>query len=242
MKNIIFLLIFCIGNVPFIFSQKNIPVNTLKENAVGTKKYFLIKSNTGNVYHAKITRIDSNWTLMMDPDGKYHTVKTDQLMTVTKKAYNSPISLGLGIGIPYGLFGFNGDFNIYNSLYFSIGLGSGYAVGPWYNVGCKYYLRSGGYKWRPRVLVNYGVFGEIASDPQGSLPKIRETIEGFTIGVGQQWIAGIKKSWGFDFDIIYLLENSKFDNSMEEYKKQGYNFTFETDGSIKISLGLRYIF
>jgi hypothetical protein len=242
MKTIlIFLLIITVGHFP-VYAQESpswIPLNDIE---IGNRQYYLIQTNT-KIYHARIISIDKKDVLLINSDGKSRVISPDDIVAINKKSFNSPVSLGIGFGIPYGLFGFNGDINLYNNFYLSTGIGVGFGTSPWLCIGGKYYLRSGSYRWRPRVSAYYGHIGGIKIENyQGGLPKIKEGVTGSIIGIGQQWMVGIKKAWGIDLDVIYIMDKGKFDKRMEELKDEGYYFDYENSGVIKISLGVRYIF
>ncbi len=194
------------------------------------------------VYHVRIISADKNDVLVINPDGISSVINPKEIISIKEKPFNSPISLGIGFGLPYGLFGFNGDINIYQNLYFSAGIGVGFGTSPYLCVGGKYYLRSGSYRWRPRVFAFYGNIGGVKIDRQGSLPEIKEAYNGTFIGFGQQWMTGIKKAWGIDFDIVYIIDDGGFEAGRKELIDSGYQFDIDAHGSIKVSLGVRYIF
>jgi len=62
------------------------------------------------------------------------------------------------------------------------------------------------------------------------------------LALGQQWTLGITKAVGIDFDVVYIVDDSKLEQRFKELKSQGYQFETEALGNVKISLGIRYCF
>lgn len=207
---------------------------------LGSRKFYLIQM-PDTLFHARVISADNRITLIMDVDGLTMVIQSSDIINIREKAYNSKFMVGAGMGLPYGIFGFNADYNVYKEIYLSGGIGSGIYVNPMLNIGCRYYLRSGNYKFRPRVSAYAGHTGIIYVDDQWYLGKVRESVKGVFFGFGYQWLSGIKKSWGMDLDLVFIAV-SNLDKRADELRKQGYNFDDPSGSSVKISLGIRYGF
>ncbi|MCD4732204.1 MAG: hypothetical protein K8R74_16480, partial [Bacteroidales bacterium] len=109
-------------------------------------------------------------------------------------------------------------------------IGTLFSVPLMYNVGCKYWLRSEGRRWQPRVSIYYGKNRILNS----------EAYSGFSIGIGQQWALAITKAWAFDFDLYYVF-NQKMQNRIDELINDGSNIDSEWN-HFDASIGLRYCF
>jgi hypothetical protein len=242
MKTYILLILFMIVGISYSsFSQIDPNNNPFKNIEIGSNKYYSIQMKGGFSHHARIVSVDNEQTLLMNSDGNTFTVATNQILGIVEKTFESKGSVGVGFGIPYGIFGFNVDFRLYKFLYISGGLGTGIFITPMYNIGCKVYLRSGNYTWRPRLSVNYGTNGMLYVEDSYS-GAIKESFSGITLGIGQLWTLGITKAWGVDFDILYIVNDSELETRLKQLKNAGYSFQTEAVGNVKVSLGLRYCF
>jgi hypothetical protein len=237
---VIFAFLLLAAIAPGAFSQDVSTKSPFDNIETGTKKYYIIRMKDGSTRHARIISVDRNNVFLMASGGNTFTVPTDQVKGVMEKSFDSSGSIGVGFGMPYGILGFNLDIQLYRPLYLTGGIGTGIFVTPMYNVGTKIFLRSGNYKWRPRISAYYGTTGMMVYEDYSS--TTRERFHGLTAGLGQQWTLGITKTWGIDFDILYIIDNSQLLNRLDELKAQGYTFDFEATGRIKVSFGLRYCF
>jgi hypothetical protein len=219
------------------FSQNDTTRSQFSNIEIGSKKYYSIQMKDGSNQQARIVSIDSKQTLLMNSRGNTFIVPTNEIIQIVEKKYDSPGSIGLGFGIPYGMFGVNLDILLYKYLYFTAGLGTGIYITPMYNIGSKLYLRSGNYKWRPRVSAYYGTNGMLYVED-----GYKSSYSGLTVGVGQLWTLGLTKTIGIDIDILYIVDDSKIEKRFQELKRAGYEFQTEALGNIKVSLGLRYCF
>ena len=240
MKTVRIIILFFLIYSYQVNAQSDITNNPFANIEIGSNKYFVILMKKGKSHHARIISVDKKQALLMNPGGNTFIVPTSDIIRITEKAHESKGSIGLGFGIPYGLLGFNFDIRLYKNLYFTGGLGTGIFVTPMYNFGSKFILRSGNYKWRPRLSAYYGTYG--LAYIEGYNSTIRETFSGFTVGLGQQWTLGITKTWGIDFDILYIVDDSVFEKRIQELKSQGYELEMASNRNIKISLGVRYCF
>jgi len=235
------MLVFLIILLPtFAFCQTESNLNPFVNAEIGSKKYYLIHTTGGQILHVRIISLDKNQCLLMDPKGSTFTIARKDVDRVTEKTYSSSGSIGAGLGIPYGILGLNMDIKLYKSLYVTGGIGTGIVVSPMYNIGTKLYMRSGEYKWRPRISAYYGTNGMLfVEDYNGNL---KERYSGLTLGIGQQWTLGINRSWGIDLDLMFITDDSELKNRIQELKDKGYSFASESMGNVKLSFGLRYCF
>lgn len=235
-----FIFLLLIINTPHAFSQASDTHDPFYNIKTGTKKYYILQMKNGSSHQARIISVDSKQVLLMVSDGTTLTVPTYEVNNVVEKSFESFGSIGMGFGIPYGVLGLNLDIKLYDLLYLTGGIGTGIFVTPMYNVGSKIFLRSGNYKWRPRLSGYYGTTAMLVIDDYSS--NIKESCSGITAGIGQQWALGITKTWGIDFDILYIIDNREFNKRKQELEDDGYVFDFKATGNVKISFGLRYCF
>lgn len=155
-------------------------------------------------------------------------------------------SFGIGMGIPYGIFGINIDLMMSDTLAVSGGIGHTIFAGMGYNFGVKYYLREIGNTWRPRLMAFYGTNSLIDVVGHYSYWKtyndVSETYDGLTLGIGQQWTFGESKKHGLDLDLMWIVSRGGFDDRVDELDHQGYDMNDIGTGRIKISFGYRYCF
>jgi len=228
-------------NLIFISSlgiSQEVSQNPFSGVEIGSKKFYSIKMNNGIGHQSRIVSVDSKETLLMNSDGSTFLVPTDEIIQIKEKEFSSLGSIGAGFGIPYGIFGLNLDLRLFKYLYFTGGLGTAIFVTPMYNIGGKLFLRSGNHKWRPRLSAYYGTNGFLYVEDG----DIRESFTGASLALGQQWTLGITKAVGIDFDVVYIVDDSKIEQRFQELKSQGYQFEIEALGNVKISLGIRYCF
>jgi hypothetical protein len=225
-----------------LFAQNNNSSSPFTGVEIGSKTYYNIKMQSGMVHRARIVTVDPEKVLLLLPGGSSLTVPTKEVVEVKEQSYNSYGSIGLGFGLPYGLLGANLDLKLFNVLYATAGIGTGIYVTPMYTVGLKCFLRSGNYKFRPRVMAGYGTTSMINMQDSYGYTVEKGTFNGVTLAAGFQWALNITKTVGFDLDIVYILDDSEFEDRIDYYKNQGYDLDFESSGNVKVALGLRYIF
>jgi hypothetical protein len=152
-------------------------------------------------------------------------------------------SIGLGLGIPYGVLGVNADINIVPNVNISLGIGTTILAGVGYNIGLKYFFSPVENPLRPRISAYYGT-NEVSELTRmytygnvfyASPTTEKKSYTGINLGIGVQWMWGITKSNGIDFDIIYLATSGL---DIDELRSEGYNI--EDPGKIKVSVGYRH--
>jgi hypothetical protein len=235
MKNIWLLLILeLIAEV--IVAQNNSNQNLFTDIEPGSKHYYILRLRDGTDLQARIISIDNVNVLLLDSDGKSISMPRQDILGVKQKEFKGKGSIGLGFGIPYGGLGINAELPLHDLVHLSGGIGTAIYVTPIANVGSRIYLRSGDYRWRPRFSAFYGHNCFVFTN------DINETISGITLGIGQQFYLGISKSFGFDFDVLFITNQSKFEKRIEELEEEGYSFDVKKTGMVKLSLGVRYCF
>ena len=209
---------------------------------VGSKIYYSVKMQNGVEHKARIVSVDPDKVLLLLPGDKSLTVSTGEIIEIKRQAHNSTGSVGVGFGIPYGLLGVNLDLKLVSVLNVTAGIGSGIYVNPMYSAGLKCFLRSGNYIFRPRIEALYGTASMInVVDSNGETIE-KGSFNSFVLGAGFQWALDISRTWGLDFDIIYIVDDSELESRLDYLVNQGYNLDVVATGNVKISLGLRYIF
>ncbi|MCK5056819.1 MAG: hypothetical protein KAT34_09205 [Candidatus Aminicenantes bacterium] len=125
----------------------------------------------------------------------------------------SYLSVGVGLGIPYGVLGINLEFNpnlpapikenIHN--YFSISIGVGYSPGGIsYSVGLRGYPMGRRKFYQPRIS---GYYGTVALLKYASGDYDRE--DGFAFGGGV--LVKFYKQFSLDFDALYIIPDDYTD-------------------------------
>lgn len=222
-------------------AQDTYPQNPFSGVEIGSNKFYRIQMNNGSIIKARIVSVDPSKVLLLLPGGESMTVVTNGVVSIKKQAYGSVGSVGLGFGIPYGLLGVNFDLKLFSVLYANAGIGTGIFVNPMYSGGLKCYFLSGGHKFRPRVLANYGTTGMLYLEDNSGDVIERSSFNSILLGAGFQYALDITNAFALDFDIIYITSNNKLLERAQELRNQGYDFDTST-GNIKVSFGIRYIF
>ncbi len=151
------------------------------------------------------------------------------LLTVNAMAGDDIIqNIGVGVGIPYGIFGVN-----YTAEKF---IGDSFSLGPSVGLG----FSSVGFNWdiglqarflgkdsfvRPGLLILYGI-NTIVEDPNGD----KNNKEGITIGGNVRFQYGVEKKHCIDFFIGYPvtpnLDETRFDRKGDILIGVGYAYKF----------------
>lgn len=140
----------------------------------------------------------------------------------------NPFRLGVGLGVPYGVLGFNLSFRVNDLLEASGGYGS---AGDGFNgwaVGGRIYPFPELKKFRPRLAAFYGVVGRVRQEDIEGDRKTIDVFEGFALGGGFEWKYFPRHS--LDLDIYYSTGEAP-----EKY-------TIEDEHNRSISLGYGYHF
>ncbi len=122
--------------------------------------------------------------------------------------------IGLGLGIPYGVFGVNAEYYPIDNLSISAGLGTTLLAGAGYDVGVQYYLGNKRDGWIPRISAHYGTNGVLKT----SSDEESESFNGLSIGIGLKNVRGNSR-WAID--LFYVVTSDIFDR-IDELEAQGY--------------------
>jgi hypothetical protein len=147
-------------------------------------------------------------------------------------------SVGVGLGVPYGVIGINGEFALHKYFSLSAGLGTTAFAGVGYAIGARTYMRPAEVMFRPRVSLHYGVTGLIAAQDSEKAKKYN----GVAVGVGFQEMFGAKRRSGFDFEILYMASTGGMQDEIDKMNESGNYSKIETPGRVKILLGYRFGF
>jgi hypothetical protein len=109
-------------------------------------------------------------------------------------------SIGLGLGIPYGILGINVDVNLISNIDASFGIGSTIYEHVGFEGGLKYYLASSEDALRPRVSWFYGTNNIVYFDLNEDLD---ENYSGMALGFGMRFFPETSH-YGLDIDVFYL--------------------------------------
>jgi len=202
------------------------------QNAYSKEKVNIIFKN-GNILKAELLDSTKDSIQVELSNGSIIKYPRNEISGIESIPIKNNGSIGVGLGIQYGILGINGEYEIQGLFGFTAGIGSSIISGLAYNLGAKLYLLNATYTWRPRLSIYYGVNGAVTYGSNN------ETCTGVSIGAGFKVMLGDAKTHGFDFDIIYLASSTVYDR-IKELEKDGW--TFNSPGEIKISFGYRYGF
>lgn len=194
----------------------------------------------GNKVKARVTAVTEQQISCNLNDGPYPaTYQKSDISRFEQVKYPSAGSVGLGIGVPYGVIGVNGEIAVSKYLSLSGGFGSTVLAGSGYSVGGKVYFSSAESKWRPRISAHYGVNAVISVT---GVTEISEKFEGVTLGLGVLHTLGKNRRSGFDFDVVYLATCGNFYSRWEEIKNTFSTVSEPYIGRVRISIGYRIMF
>jgi len=153
-------------------------------------------------------------------------------------------SIGVGIGVPYGVIGINGEVAVHPNFSLSAGVGTTIYAGVGYAVGTRAYLNPAEKMWRPRVSVHYGINSVIAvtDNASGLSSGSGEKFSGLTLGIGTLAMFGERRKNGFDFEIVYLATTGGMQDKINEMNASGYYEHIDMPGRIRVMLGYRFGF
>jgi hypothetical protein len=145
------------------------------------------------------------------------------------------VNLGIGFGLPYGLFGINAEVEPLNFISITAGVGTTFFAGAAWQIGATVYFLDQSKMVRPRITLLYGVNSVIIFDNNNGFSGIaNESFLGLSLGAGVKIKIG--ESHGFNADLFYLLIDKSLDRQKE--LEQDYGMQFENVGlPVKFSLG-----
>ncbi len=167
------------------------------------------------------------WIFTISPS---HASSQDSLTTPLIKH-----SIGVGYGIPYGIWGVSLDLGVLSYLDLTFGFGTTYHAGVAYSTGMRYYLRAPNHVFRPRVSLYYGINSGVYFKDGLHDGK---TYRGLTMGAGALWLWKSTK-FGFDIDLNYILTTPY---SESKWREKGFVPAGGDYGRIKIDFGIRRAF
>ncbi len=219
-----------------------------------SRPYYKLTLSNGNNYEGTILKEKPDGSILFrTKDGVKYLLHKDEISSLTEmaipfaqtnKIQNLGIpykgNFGVGIGIPYGIFGFGADYFVRPRIAATIGLGTAF-IGGAYDVGIRYFLRDMDHTWRPRLSAYYGINSfELVQTADNELDKKNsDTFAGLTLGIGQQWSWGKSKHTGIELDMNYLVTTGVFDR-IDELKAHGYDVSEAS--RIQMSIGIRHNF
>ena len=234
-KNLISFL-FIILSISVFCQDQSSPVRGI---VAGTNKRYVISFNSGQTIVGKITSIDKETIYIKEGSQNPRPYNLADVSSVNEANSQYKASIGIGLGVSYGIFGMNGEFFVHPNISLNAGIGTAIFITPIFDAGGKIYFNSATNKWRPRLSVYYGTNSIIVHDGTGYLPKISNKYNNFSFGLGQAWVFSSGKQ-GLDLDIIYLIHN--MEEELEKYENMGYDFDFKSPGHFKINIGYRFYF
>jgi hypothetical protein len=158
-------------------------------------------------------------------------------------------SIGLGLGIPYGMYGANMDYFVNPHVALTAGFGTTEAAGAGYAIGSRYYFVGPDKTFRPRLTALAGINGSLKKDvlrkdaknrdSANDIVSIEETYPGASLGLGALITWGSRRSQGIDLDVYYIASSGVY-SRISELNDKGYNI--KRPGRINISFGFRGLF
>ena len=168
-------------------------------------------------------------------------------------AYASDLSLGVGIGRPFGVGGVNGAYFIGDHLQVAVGFGNGkllFSGESNYSLGANYFFGKKNDKWRKRIGLNYNEYEEsgIQVEHRSSQGEVIEStssqsrFKGIELDLGIRRLIGGQKNRSFEFGTTIPLIKEK----TEDDELWGEDTYTSEDDEINIHLefylGYRYHF
>ncbi len=167
--------------------------------------------------------------------------------------YASDLSLGVGIGRPFGIGGVNGAYFITDHLQIAVGLGNGkllFSGESNYSLGANYFFGEKNDKWRKRIGLNYNEYQEsgIQVEHRSSNGEVIEStssqsrFKGIELDLGIRRLIGGNQDRSFEFGTTIPLLKEK----TEDDELWGEDTYTSEDDEINIHLefylGYRYHF
>jgi len=168
-------------------------------------------------------------------------------------AHASDLSLGVGIGRPFGIGGVNGAYSITDHIQVAAGIGNGkllFSGESNYSLGVNYYFGEVDDKWRKRMGVNYNEYQEsgIQVEHRSSKGEVTEStssesrFKGIELDLGMmRLIAGNRnRSFEFGTTIPLIKEKTEDDNlwGQDTYTSEDDEINIH----LEFYLGYRYHF
>lgn len=225
-----FLVLVQLSSQNFYFKGKEIDPN---------KSYIIILSN-GTQTSGNILNVDyeKGVTIQFSKNSTY-TYKVDQVTSV-REFSSSNICAGLGIGIPYGIFGLFAEFRPVSHLGISGGFGTTIFSGIGWNVGSKFYFMEPGFTVRPFISGYFGTNGIVSIRDQYFNSIVSERYTGLSLGGGVNVCFDEMRKHEFLIELLYIINPEFFDRA--EVLQQDYDFPEFGLFPVKIAIGYAYRF
>jgi len=133
------------------------------------------------------------------------------------------VSFGIGLGIPYGVFGANVNYAASENVDLTAGGGFGFGAGLRY--------RPFGREDGIRVTAFYGTNSMLANPTTNETEKF----SGMNIGVGYGPFSN-----GWDVDVMYIMIPASMKDRIKELESQGYVVSGDRDNQIGFSFGYHW--
>lgn len=133
--------------------------------------------------------------------------------------------LGVGVGLPYGWYGFNLETPLYRQLYISGGAGpilhKGNILSTGFSIGPALYLRQGtANAWQPKFLALYGTNGY-------AVHYTKQIYTGVTLGFSNNFMFGQEKKHGFTIDLLYIASSGFYKEHEDENGRFKIGFAYK---------------
>jgi len=154
---------------------------------------------------------------------------------------DSGLSLGVGIGIPYGILGVNAEYRPIDLIGITGCVGTAIIIGGMAKcVGASIYMPNAKKSLAPRLSVIYGSNGLLIADKDGDLEV--SVHDGLSIGGGI--VAGTAHH-RVTLDLMIIISSEVFDEE-DKLEAQGYEISGGAlpafMNRVKTSVGYRYVF
>lgn len=216
----------CLLSLVFVFSFTQFTVAKTKSKII---------FNDGSRITGFIIQSKSPDSIFVELEGDFKaSYAKNSILQVQSLRKNN--SIGIGMGIPYGILGINTEYEPSSLIALSAGIGTTIVAGIAWNVGIIAYFLDEENNIRPRVSLFYGVNSIIYIEnnnyynPDG----INQSFTDLSFGIGLKSMVG--ESHGLTFDLFYLFID-KAKDKISELKKSGYLFSNEI---VPISYSIGY--
>ncbi len=142
-------------------------------------------------------------------------------------------SIGLGLGVPYGVLGTNLNYSINEKIDVSVGIGSTIVAGMGTSIGARFYPM--GSESGLRFSLFHGT-NAILEEPSCAVCDDFESYKGWNVGVGWDWS---RYDGGWDLDVIYIMTSKAFDRA-DELEKNGNKVSGSTEPGVRFSVGYHW--
>lgn len=199
-----------------------------------TNRIYNVLLNNGNVIRGKIKAVETGKSISVETqDGSLFNYPWTEIESIELQAFGNRGAVGIGLGIPYGILGINGELFLLPRISLSAGLGTTVFAGLGYNAGLKVYLRKMEEKrWQPNLSAYYGINGMIIDESFSN--DFNQKYSGLSLGIGQVWQLGAQKRSGIDLNLMVLATSGVYEATKAMYLDKPF--------PLRLSIGYRYAF